>query len=152
NHLTPFWSNWFVLAPGTSNLYALNFGYDASDGGPISSVLNTNPPQGVVKLVGFSSTITNLCLSYNPLTNVDVSGWPALVDLECWHCPHLQAAAVTGCPRLTRTCLEAVSGSDGGDGGIIGTLDYAGSPNIADVRAASNTRMSNVNFDGGNAS
>ena len=56
---------------------------------------------------------------------------------------------MTGCPQLVRTCFEAYYG---GQGGIIGTLDYTGSPNIADIRAACNTRMSNINFDGGNGS
>ena len=81
NHLTPFYGNWVMLDPP---LYCVNLGYDANDNGFTNSLVNTNPPQGVLELVGFSATLTNLCLSYNPLTNINVSGWPALQDLECW--------------------------------------------------------------------
>jgi hypothetical protein len=46
---------------------------------------NTNmPPQGILGVCGYSATLTNLCLSYNLITNLNVSGWPALQDLECW--------------------------------------------------------------------
>jgi hypothetical protein len=154
NGLSPFCAapaggNWFLLnPPGSGPLYQVNLGYDANDDGPISSVLGTNAPQGVLRLVGFSSTITNLCLSYNPLTNINVSGWPALQDLECWHCTNMQGVAVTSCPQLSRVCFESIEGNSNPQG-IMGALDLTACPKIADIRAANNNRMTNIIFADG---
>jgi len=140
NQLTPFYRNWVMLNPP---LYCVNLGYDASDNGFTNSLVNTNPPQGVLKLVGFSPTLTNLCLSYNPLTNINVSSWPALQDLECWHCTNMLSVSITNCPQLSRVCFEAIQYDS--QHGILGSLDFTGCPNIADVRAADN-RLSNIIF------
>ena len=139
NPLTPFYgSNWFMLSPP---LYCVNMGYDASDNGFTNSLVNTNGQQGVLELLGFSTTLTNLCLSYNPLTNIDVSGWPELQDLECWHCTNLVTAAVARCPKLARTCFEAAP--------LAGHLDFTGCPEIADIRAASIDNLTDIVFAGG---
>jgi hypothetical protein len=127
-------------------LYCVNLGYDANDNGFTNSLVNTNPPQGVLELVGFSATLTNLCLSYNPLTNINVSGWPALQDLECWHCTNMLSVGITNCPQLSRVCFEAIQYDS--EHGITGRLDFAGCPKIADVRAADN-RLSNIIFANG---
>jgi hypothetical protein len=86
NHITPFWSNWFVLNPKPTNLYAINLGYDASDGGMTNSIINTNPPQQVIRFAGFSKTITNICISSNYVSSLSVAGWPSLVSVDAWHC------------------------------------------------------------------
>jgi hypothetical protein len=142
-NLTPFYGNWVMLNPP---LYCVNLGYDANDNGFTNNIVNTNGQQGVLKLVGFSATLTNLCLSYNPLTNIDVSGWPALQDLECWHCTNMLSVSISNCPQLSRVCFEAIQYYN--YDGISGPLDFTGCPRIADVRAANN-RLSNITFANG---
>jgi hypothetical protein len=149
NVLHPFhanastYSNWVWLPP---RLHCVNFGYDASDNGVTNNILNTNAPQGVLKVVGFSQTITNLALSYNPLTNLDVSGWSALQDLECWHCTNMLAVSLTNCPQLSRVCFEAIQGDS--SHGLTNVLDFSGCTNIADIRAADN-RLAGIVFANG---
>src|SRR5437899_1435295 len=145
NHLTPFWSNWFVLNPRPTNLYAINLGYDASDGGMTNSVINTNPPQQVIRFAGFSKTITNICISSNYITSFSVAGWPALQSVDAWQCISNLNVNVKNCPQLRRTCFEAI---DGGDihYGITNALDYTGCTNIAEIRAADN-RFTDVVID-----
>ena len=145
NHLTPFWSNWFVLNPRPTNLYAVNLGYDASDGGMTNSVINTNSPQQVIRFTGFSKTITNICISSNYISSLSVAGWPSLQSVDAWHCVSNLNVNVKNCPQLRRTCFEAL---DGGDihYGITNALDYTGCTNIAEIRAADN-RFTDVVID-----
>jgi hypothetical protein len=131
-------SNTYVpFASGGSNyvlldqtpLYSVNLGYDASDSGPSNATTYaTWTNQGIRGVIGFSATLTNFCLSYNPLTNLDVHGFTALQDLECWHCTNLLAANVTNCPSLERVCLEACD--------LHGTLYLSGDTNLQQLRAA----------------
>jgi hypothetical protein len=137
NHLTPFWSNWYVLHPRPTNIYALNLGYDASDGGMTNNIINTNPPQQVIRFAGFSKTITNLCISSNHITSLNVAGWPALQSVDAWHCISNLNVNVKNCPQLRRTCFEALNGGDI-HYGITNALDYTGCTNIAEIRAADN--------------
>lgn len=141
NHLTPFASNWFVLNPKPTNLYALNLGYAMEDGGITNSIINTNPPQQVIRFAGFSKTLTNVCLSSNLLTTLNISGWPALQDVQAWHNTNMLTVYVTNCPQLRRTCFEALQGVN--SVGITNALDFSGCPHIAEIRAADN-RFPNV--------
>jgi hypothetical protein len=144
-------SNTFVpFASGGTNyvlldtpLYSVNLGYDGSDSGPSNTTTYaTWPNQGIMGVIGFSETLTNFCLSYNPLTNIDVHGFTALQDLECWHCTNLLAANVTNCPALQRVCLEACD--------LRGTLYLSGDTNLEQLRAASQASelMHNIVFGG----
>jgi hypothetical protein len=144
NHLTPFWSNWFVLNPRPTNLYAINLGYDASDGGMTNSIINTNPPQQVIRFAGFSKTITNLCISSNYISSLSVAGWPSLISVDAWHCISNLNVNVKNCPQLRRTCFEALQGDT--HYGITNALDYTGCTNIAEIRAADN-RFTDVVID-----
>jgi len=127
NTIARFSSNYALVDPP---IYSLNLGYDASDSGPTNSTTYTNwAPLGIQGLYGFSDTITNLLLSYNPLTNLDVHGFPALQDLECWHCANLLAINLTNCPALERICLESCN--------LAGTLNLSGDTNLEELRAAS---------------
>ena len=141
NHLMPFCSNWFVLNPRPTNLYTINLGYDASDGGMTNSIINTNPPQQVIRFAGFSKTITNICISSNYITGFSVAGWPALQSVDAWHCISNLNVDVKNCPELRRTCFEAIQGVS--TYGITNVLDYSGCPHIAEIRAADN-RFPNV--------
>jgi len=149
NHLTPFWSNWFVLNPKPTNLYALNLGYDASDGGMTNSIINTNPPQQVIRFAGFSKTITNICISSNYITSFSVAGWPSLQSVDAWHCISNLNVNVKNCPQLRRTCFEALQGRT--EYGITNALDYTGCTNIAEIRAADN-RFTDVIIDNASVS
>src|SRR5436190_1822326 len=140
NHLTPFASNWFVLQPRPTNIYALNLGYAAEDFGFTNSIVNTNPPQQILRFVGFSKTITNLCLSSNLLTTLNVSGWPALQDVEAWHNTNMLTVYVTNCPELRRACFEAINTNTIG---ITNVLDFSGCIHLEEIRAADN-RFPNV--------
>src|SRR6266481_2072479 len=141
NHLTPFWSNWFVLNPRPTNIYALNLGYAAEDFGFTNSIVNTNPPQQILRFVGLSKTITNLCLSSNLLTTLNISGWPALQDVEAWHNTNMLTVYVTNCPQLRRACFEAIQGVN--TIGITNVLDFSGCTHLEEIRAADN-RFPNV--------
>jgi hypothetical protein len=141
NNLTPFTSGGsnYVLLDETP-LYSVNLGYDASDSGPTNSTTYTAwPQQNILGVLGYSDTLTNLCLSYNPLTAIDVHGFPELQDLECWHCTNLLSVNVTNCPALERTCFEACN--------IFGTLDLSGDTQLRELRAAFND-LHNIRFGG----
>jgi hypothetical protein len=140
NHLTPFWSNWFVLNPRPTNIYALNLGYAAEDFGFTNSIVNTNPPQQILRFVGLSKTITNLCLSSNLLTTLNISGWPALQDIEAWHNTNMLTVYVTNCPQLRRACFEAIATNTIG---ITNVLDFSGCNHLEEIRAANN-RFPNI--------
>ncbi len=141
NHLTAFSSNWFVIHPRPTNIYALNLGYAAEDFGFTNNIVNTNPPQQILRFVGFSKTITNLCLSSNLLTTLNVSGWPVLQDIEAWHNTNMLTVYVTNCPELRRACFEAIQYVS--TIGITNVLDFSGCTNLEEVRAADN-RFPNV--------
>src|SRR6266481_2061217 len=141
NHLRPFWSNWFVLNPRPTNLYALNLGYAGEDFGFTNSIVNTNGPQQVTRFVGFSKTLTNVCLSSNLLTTLNISGWPAIQDIEAWHNTNMLTVYVTNCPELRRACFEALQGVN--SVGITNVLDFSGCTHLAEIRAADN-RFPNV--------
>lgn len=136
-NLTAFYSNWFMLNPP---LYQVNLGYGANDAGFTNAWIQPFPAQGIKKLVGFSTTCSNLCLCTNPIeSSLDVSGWPALQDLECWQCASgggLYHVNVTNCPNLVRVCVESC--------GLWWSMDFTGCPKIADIRGASNANMHGV--------
>ena len=84
NPVSPFYSNWAMgRLPATNGnilqTYNFNAGYDGSDSGPdfISPFTNQN----IRAFLGFSTTATNIALSYNAITNIDVRNWPKL-----WGC------------------------------------------------------------------
>jgi len=136
-NVTPFYANLALIDPP---IYSLNLGYDASLSGPSNSTTYAVwPEQHIMGMVGYSSALTNLCLSYNPLMNLDVHGFPALQDLECWHCTNLSLINLTNCPSLTRACLEACH--------INGLLDLTGDTNFQEIRAAFNN-FTNIDFGG----
>lgn len=97
-------------------------------------------PQGVTG-VSISAnarlSITNLFMSYNPLTSIDMANCQKLTDVEFFRCQSLASVSVTNCPRLTRACFEACH--------IGGTMDYSGNPNLVDIRFALN-QVTNIVF------
>src|SRR5215831_8816826 len=141
NTLSTWYSNWVVINP-SSNIVALNLGYDGSDGGPLNPPwVTTNVAQEILTFLGFSKTITNLCISSNNITSLNVSGWPALQSVDAWHCVSNLTVSVTNRPQLARTCFEAIQGVS--SYGITNVLDFTGCPKIAEIRAADN-RFPNV--------
>jgi uncharacterized repeat protein (TIGR02543 family) len=147
-NLTPFYgSNWFMLAPP---LYVVNLGYGVDDQGTTNAWMNKFDPQGILQVRGFSTTVSNLCLSSNLLTSIDVHGWPELQILECWRNNDLTAVSVTNCPKLNRVCFEQ---QDGGpwNKGIQGQVDFTGCTSLGDIRCALNVMVTNMVF-GGSAS
>jgi hypothetical protein len=130
NSIPTLASNFIVLHPP---LWEVNLGYDASDYADETNWLTRWPSNNsILNVYGRSDTISNLCLSYSAVTNIDVHGWANLYDLEAWHCTNIVAQNVSNCPRLHRVCFE----SSGPLHGIQNDLDFTGSPAIADVRAA----------------
>jgi len=136
NGLVAVFSNYILLPAGITSL---DLGYDASDSGTSNSTTYaTWSEQQIEAVYGYSPTLTNLLLSYNPLTNLDVHGFPSLQDLECWWCTGVLHANVTNCPQLTRICLESNN--------IQSTLDLTGDTNLEQIRIASNYKCSNIVF------
>ena len=89
---------------------------------------------------GTLATLTNLFLSYNPISSLEVSGAPALVEIEAYGCTNLEYVNVTGCPNLFRACLERCA--------IQGVLDFTGDRNLTDIRGAFN-QFADVTFANG---
>jgi hypothetical protein len=149
NSLPTLSSNFVVLHPP---LYSVNMGWDTNDyfpyvGSCVTNYETTWPSNShIINLYGRSDTISNLCLAYSGVTNIDVHGWANLYDLEAWHCTNLVAQNVTQCPKLYRVCFE----SPGDPFGVKNDLDFTGSTSITDVRAA-NAGWQNViwGMDGG---
>ena len=140
NPVSPVYSNWFALE---GPLYQVNLGYGANDAGFTNAWIQPFPAQGIKQLVGFSTTCSNLCLCMNPIeSTLDVSGWPALQDLECWQCRNangLWHVNFTNCPNLARVCVE--------DCNVWWSLDFTGCPKLGDVRSALNENMHGLIFN-----
>lgn len=137
NNLTAVYSNYILLEPP---LYSLNLGYGANDtGNSNGTTCSLWPEQEIQAVYGYSLTLTNLLLSTNPLSRLDVHGFPSLQDLECWHCSNLFQVNITNCPSLTRVCFESAN--------LEGTLDVSGDTYLAELRAAFN-HLSNIVFNG----
>jgi hypothetical protein len=138
NNFPPFvseGSNYVLL---DRPLYSVNLGYDASDSGQSNSTTYAGwPEQHIMGVLGYSATLTNLLLSYNPLTNLDVHSFPALQDLECWHCTNLVSANITNCPQLLRICVESCN--------LTGTFNISGDTNLQELRAASQALLGTQN-------
>jgi hypothetical protein len=79
NNLVPFELAGTNYVPLDAPLFSVNLGYDASDAGPSNATTYaTWTNQGIRGIIGSSTTLTNFCLSYNPLTELDVHGFTAL--------------------------------------------------------------------------
>jgi hypothetical protein len=130
NNFLPFasgGSNYVLLDPPISSV---NVGYEGDDSGPSNSTTYAHlTNQGIQGVFGFSTTLSNLCLAHNPLSQLDVHGFPALQDIELWQCTNLVTANITNCPALLRVCLESCN--------LTGTLDLTGDTNLQEFRAAS---------------
>lgn len=141
NTITPFYSNWAMARlPATNGnilqTYTFNAGFSGDDLGP-TNYFSQFTQQNLHAVVGFSHSISNLALSFNPITNIDVHSWPNLTYLEMWHATNLVAVNVTNCPKLYRVCFEGVDGI-ALTSGIKDVLDVSGCTNLADLRAANN--------------
>ena len=127
-------------------IYSLNMGYDGSDhygvlwGMPDpAGGTDTDPfpgmkfaAQGVTSLTLDPSTrlnVTNIAMSLNPLTSVDLANCPHLQIAEFYSCNQLAAVSLTNCPNLYRACFEACN---------LSSIDYSGCPNLVDIRLARN--------------
>jgi hypothetical protein len=141
NPITPFYSNWAMARLPSTNgnilqTYNFNAGFSGDDLGP-TNYFSQFTQQNIHAVLGFSRSISNLSLSFNPLTNIDVHSWPALTYLEMWHATNLVAVNVTNCPKLYRVCFESIDG-DNLTNGIKDVIDFTGCTNLADMRAANN--------------
>jgi len=113
NTLTNFYGNYAMARLPSTNgnilqTHYLNLGYDHSDGGD-TNFLKDFPPQNVRALLGFSSTISNLCMASNLVATIDTHGWPNLQYLELWHATNLTSANVTNCPGSIASALNPLS-------------------------------------------
>lgn len=146
-------------------LYSLNLGYSGEDwvGVVYCSDLVAHlqnhwaefDPQGYnpaqllspqnVATISFSpdtlTTMTNLFLSYNPISGLDLHGAPAIREVECYGCPNLKRVDVSGSPNLWRACFENCA--------VQGTLDFTGCTNLCDIRGANNQLQGLVLDDAG---
>lgn len=129
-----------LTAAPANALTAINLGFDGADAGWTNRIANW-PPQNV-SAVAFATPLTNLQLwasSYNPLTNLDFSGFAALQSIDCYTCLNLRRAVVTNLPALRRVCLEACN---------LAELDLFGAVNLEELRVAGN-RFNRIGLGGG---
>jgi hypothetical protein len=119
-----------LMAYPPGAVVALNLGFDQSDGGD-STPLPLQSPQNV-GAVSFPAPLPGLkywASSYNPITNLDFTGFNSLEVIESYECPNLQHAVLDHLPSLRRACVEICHLQD---------LDISGDPNLEDLRAAAN--------------
>jgi hypothetical protein len=113
-------------------LSAINLGFDGSDGGETTPLIN-RPPQEVTS-VYFPFPLTSLrywASSYNPIGDtLDFTGFTSLEAIECFHCTNLEHVVASKLPSLKRVCFEQSN---------LQELDLSGDPNLEDVRAALNS-------------
>ena len=135
NTITPIYSNWVVLQPP---VWTANFGFSGEDLGP-SNLFSLFGQQNIHAVLGFSRSISNFALSFNPVSRIDTHSWPNLTYLEMFHATNLISANVTNCPKLYRVCFESIEYVDTSTtNGIKDVLDLTGCTNLADLRAANN--------------
>ncbi len=139
-------------------LYSINMGYGGEDhygalyGGGLHQNTDTNPfpndvldPQGVTGLYLDPSarlSVTNIFMSHNPLTSVDLANCQKLRIAEFYNCDQLSSIALSNCPNLFRACFERCN---------LSSIDYSGCPNLVDIRLAWN-HVTNIVFGGSEAS
>jgi hypothetical protein len=129
-----------LTAAPAGAITAINLGFDGADSGWTNQIASF-PPQNV-SAVNFASPLTNLQLwasSYNPLTNLDFSGFNALQSIDCYQCLNLTRAVITNLPSLRRACLETCN---------LAELDLYGAANLEELRVAGN-RFNTIGLGGG---
>jgi len=142
NTITPIYSNWVVLQPP---VWTANFGFSGDDLGP-TNLFSFFDQQNLHAVLGFSRSMSNFALAFNPLSTIDTHSWPNLTYLEMWHATNLVSANVTNCPKLYRVCFESIEYVDGTTtNGIKDVLNFTGCTNLADLRAANNN-ITNIIF------
>jgi hypothetical protein len=132
NTITPIYSNWAVLQPP---VWTANFGFSGDDLGP-TNLFSMFTQQNLHAVLGFSRSISNFALAFNPISQISVASWPKLTYLEMWHATNLVAVNVTNCSQLYRVCFESIEPP--ATNGIRDVIDFTGCTNLADVRAACN--------------
>ena len=126
-------------------IYKLNLGYntnddywpsylkmaDGSPDGEDSSSENLGG-QNAIAIIGLKecTSLTNLYVSRNHLTSLDLSGITNLVDVESYAQTTLTNISLAGCSGLRRVCLESNA--------VSGQVDATGCTAVTDFRAALN--------------
>lgn len=121
--------NYLKVSPWSA-LIGINTGYDASDGGYGDFDMVQN--QNILKFdnLGLAKdSLQYLCASYNPLTELDLTGFTELQFIELFRCVSLTTLKLDYHPVLERLCVENCHLSE---------LDLSGCPALGDLRGALN--------------
>ena len=122
-----------------SALQRINIGYDGGDGG--SYEIEHVPDQHVSAVRGLhlvAPYLAQWCSSYNQITSLDFSNFTNLDTIECFISQSLRTVKLPNTPKLRRACFEDCN---------LESLDLSGSPNLEDLRGASND-FPTINFGG----
>jgi hypothetical protein len=121
----------YVKVTPWSAVVGLNLGYDASDGG-YSPNIKIHPSQNVVGFQNFGflkGSLKRLSMSYNPITELDLTDFMALEFIELYQCMSLRTLDLGTHPNLERLCVEDCN---------LPSLDISGCSNLKDLRCALN--------------
>ncbi|MDY6904073.1 MAG: hypothetical protein SWH61_05240 [Thermodesulfobacteriota bacterium] len=119
-----------------SDLYRINVGYDAADGGALD--IEQIPQQNVTAIENLhlvAGTLVDFCGNNTPITTMDFSNFLSLDTIELYGAD-LVAINIYNTPVLQRLQVESTS---------LAELDMSTSPNLGDIRASSNP-YTYVNF------
>ncbi len=119
-----------LLVKPWSAVRLINIGYDAGDGG--SDAIEYVADQDVSSVNGLqiiAPYLAQWCSSYNDLTSLDFSNFTNLDTIECYLSQTLTHVKLENTPKLKRVCFEDCN---------LAELDLSGSPNLGDLRGASN--------------
>ncbi len=125
--------NYLKVTPWSA-LTGINIGYDASDGGygNFDMVANQNV-LGFQNLELAKSSLKYICANYNPIAELDLTGFTALEFIELYKCKKLINLILKSHPVLERLCVEDCS---------LDSLDISGCNGLKDLRAALNNCIS----------
>jgi hypothetical protein len=110
-----------------SALTKINVGYDGADSGP--TIINNRAQQNVSKLTGlqYATGLIILACSYNPITEVDLSGLSNLQYFECFGTLSLASVILKDNVGMKRICVESDSVTE---------LNFAEAPHLEDIRGS----------------
>jgi len=126
---TGYRNNYLKVTPWSS-LIGINVGYDAGDEGYGGFAMVA--PQNVTKIKNLAvakESLQYICISYNPITDLDIRELTQLKFVEALFCPNLKFVKMGIHPVMERLCFENCS---------LDSLDLSGCIALKDLRASTN--------------